>query len=109
MIQELRDMMGYITNRDEINSNLGRLDADNLFDKRFMYWGNNINDLKLEEQDQIWTIFEHRLEFLAQAIGEHDFQNHREEYCKMKTFLAEEQVVQIALRLIVIFLESKKD
>jgi len=51
----------------------------------------------------LWAIFEQRLEFLAQALSEHDFESHREEYCKMKTFLAEEQIVQVALRLIEIF------
>lgn len=74
IIQELRDILGMITVQSKIDVNFDELEVDVMFDDRSgSTWVKDIDILKNEELDRIWAVFEERLEFLAQAVNEHDF------------------------------------
>lgn len=79
LVQELRDMMLFLTDPQMFEINLKSLEIDGVLeDKNRDTWLCNINGLQNHEKCRMFAIFEQRLEFLAQKINEHDIINHRE-------------------------------
>jgi len=107
ILEEVESLLGILTNHDNEVAGLDyleKLDTDAIYVKYYPRpYFKDTSDFKNEDWEPLFRLFEQRLDFLSRVVTAPDLQNQRDDYCKVQTFAAEQQIIPLLLKIILLF------
>lgn len=104
ILKEVESLLSIFTDRDYLRIDLEKLDSETIYSEISLQniW-KEISDFKNEDWELLFRLFEQRLDFLSRVVTAPDLQNQRDTYCKVQTFAAEQQIIPLLLKIILLF------